>query len=655
MGDDLGNDVVGFDDDAFGDWLSELGFNQDEGQVKKAALAAEAAAMMTLAPSKRTTTFDNGPLLADNAPTDGTPSSTSTLAFDALNSTSTLAFDALMNSLSGDWVVVDDNYFPDKKREGERWTLDGTAKIWSVAGDQESPMNGVKFAPKIADGQFVPNAWSLEADVVYNFEYFPHADTIEWWHNRPESKYFLFARVESAAAGGSAISSSATAEAEETDVLLFNVSDVLAPTRASMALPTTSAHSPTENPCEGSMNDCGPTVAAADAFGDDGAVAAADAFGDDGAVAAADAVGDDGAVAAADAVGDDGAVGAADAVGDDGAVGAADAVGDDGAVAAADAFGDDGAVGAAADADTGSLTKIIDSTGAVSFSTGDDDTNNEQGLQAVTTTLGEGADSTMIAAVGASGADAMVITTADGSARNAVVYFTITTSITGATTASFDDAAQLAFSIVLNACLDGFDAREGAITLAVSDLARLGRALLDVHGIRVVATIGVEEAGVETFTASISSASFTTNFGAGLLAAGVITDTNQILVTRSIPLRYEPLQTQVMPARDEAGIAISEETKIESAVGTSVRRGKYQLVSAFVGLMLVGLISIGLMFASVLLMWIRRARIRRAKPCHYRGDCDDIVGADDGGTREDGALARADGAPLVPGGLVQQT
>jgi hypothetical protein len=583
MGDDLGNDVVGFDDDAFGDWLSELGFNQDEGQVKKAALAAEAAAMMTLAPSKRTTTFDNGPLLADNAPTDGTPSSTSTLAFDALNSTSTLAFDALMNSLSGDWVVVDDNYFPDKKREGERWTLDGTAKIWSVAGDLESPMNGVKFAPKIADGQFVPNAWSLEADVVYNFEYFPHADTIEWWHNRPESKYFLFARVESAAAGGSAISSSATAEAEETDVLLFNVSDVLAPTRASMALPTTSAHSPTENPCEGSMNDCGPTVAAADAFGDDGAV------------------------------------------------------------------------GAAADADTGSLTKIIDSTGAVSFSTGDDDTNNEQGLQAVTTTLGEGADSTMIAAVGASGADAMVITTADGSARNAVVYFTITTSITGATTASFDDAAQLAFSIVLNACLDGFDAREGAITLAVSDLARLGRALLDVHGIRVVATIGVEEAGVETFTASISSASFTTNFGAGLLAAGVITDTNQILVTRSIPLRYEPLQTQVMPARDEAGIAISEETKIESAVGTSVRRGKYQLVSAFVGLMLVGLISIGLMFASVLLMWIRRARIRRAKPCHYRGDCDDIVGADDGGTREDGALARADGAPLVPGGLVQQT
>jgi hypothetical protein len=47
VADDLGNDVVGFDDDdMFAGWLRDLGFSQDSGQVKAAEAAAEAATPM---------------------------------------------------------------------------------------------------------------------------------------------------------------------------------------------------------------------------------------------------------------------------------------------------------------------------------------------------------------------------------------------------------------------------------------------------------------------------------------------------------------------------------------------------------------------------------------------------------------------------------
>jgi len=99
------------------------------------------------------------------------------------------AVEAKFAKLDGDWVIVEDHFFVDKRRQGQVWSFNSELGVFDG--------NAIT--------QTGENTFTTKSDLIYQYEYYPdmvqdggatryNKDMIKWWYNQPSSKYFWFAR-----------------------------------------------------------------------------------------------------------------------------------------------------------------------------------------------------------------------------------------------------------------------------------------------------------------------------------------------------------------------------------------------------------------------------------------------------------------------------
>jgi len=99
------------------------------------------------------------------------------------------AVEAKFAKLDGDWVIVEDHFFVDKRRQGEVWSFNSELGVF---GGNAITQTG-------------ENTFTTKSDLIYQYEYYPdmvqdggatryNKDMIKWWYNLPNDKYFWFAR-----------------------------------------------------------------------------------------------------------------------------------------------------------------------------------------------------------------------------------------------------------------------------------------------------------------------------------------------------------------------------------------------------------------------------------------------------------------------------